>query len=307
MSIVCDKRVTVGRVEPILGAERDALILRILENIEADQQEVGGLGREDVWERGWREVLAEWERTHDVEALLPRYIRPYDPIRYYGEWVKPQDDKGQLIERVEFENMRGKLISRYFDSVDRVTEFGSGTGWNLLDLAENNRAVMALDFSPAAVSLAVDIGKHFNLPIVSHLIDMRIPEKTEIPKGFLTGAGIFTCGSLEQIPHHSNAFLNWLVEQRPAVVVHIEPMIEMLNPNVLFDNLAIRFLKKRGYSQGILTYLRSLEKEGRIRRLESIRWGFGSLYHEGYMSVVWRPTTDAERSTVSQEARYHSY
>jgi hypothetical protein len=47
--------------------------------------------------------------------------------------------------------------------------------------------------------------------------------------------------------------------------------------------------RKRGYLSGFLPRLKSLEAEGRITILEAKRMFFGSLYHEGYSFVVWRP------------------
>ena len=63
---------------------------------------------------------------------------------------------------------------------------------------------------------------------------------------------------------------------------------ELYDQNDLFDYVAAAYLRKRGYLQGFLPRLRELEREGVIEILQ-VQRTFGSLYHDGYSFVVWRP------------------
>jgi hypothetical protein len=69
----------------------------------------------------------------------------------------------------------------------------------------------------------------------------------------------------------------------------MEPLVELYDEQRLVDYLAIKFHRKRGYLEGFLTSLRKLQAEGRIEILEQRRFYFGSIYHEGYSYVAWRP------------------
>ena len=53
--------------------------------------------------------------------------------------------------------------------------------------------------------------------------------------------------------------------------------------------LAYKFQKKRGYSEGLIPYLKDIENAGRIIIDKIKRLHFGSLYMEGYNLIVWRP------------------
>ena len=57
----------------------------------------------------------------------------------------------------------------------------------------------------------------------------------------------------------------------------------------LVDYLAVRFHAFWGYLSGLLLRLRQLEAEKRIEILKVQRMNFGSMYHEGYSCVIWRP------------------
>ena len=69
----------------------------------------------------------------------------------------------------------------------------------------------------------------------------------------------------------------------------MEPIEDLYDEDNLADYLALRYHRKRGYLSGFLPRLRTLETEGKIRILEIRRMFFGSLYHEGYSFVVWKP------------------
>jgi hypothetical protein len=89
-------------------------------------------------------------------------------------------------------------------------------------------------------------------------------------------------------PRHE-AFLQFLLQQRPRVCVHMEPMLELYDPRNDVDALAIQYHTTRGYLSGFLPRLWQLEAEGRIDMLQVQRMQFGSLFHEAYSIVVWRP------------------
>jgi hypothetical protein len=69
----------------------------------------------------------------------------------------------------------------------------------------------------------------------------------------------------------------------------MEPLLDLYDQDNLVDYLAVRFHTFRGYLSGFLPRLRQLEAEKRIEILKVQRMNFGSLYHEGYSFVVWRP------------------
>jgi hypothetical protein len=94
---------------------------------------------------------------------------------------------------------------------------------------------------------------------------------------------------LEQVGENYEKFVQYLLNNKPAVVVHIEPIPELLDSTKLLDYLSIQYMHKRKYLRGYLTYLESLEKQGKLKILEAKRSGIGSFLIDGYSILVWRP------------------
>jgi len=65
-------------------------------------------------------------------------------------------------------------------------------------------------------------------------------------------------------------------------------LAEYYDENKLFDYAALKYHRKRNYLDGFLTRLREMEREKAIEIVATRRTGFGSLYHEGYMYVIWK-------------------
>ena len=63
----------------------------------------------------------------------------------------------------------------------------------------------------------------------------------------------------------------------------------MYDDQILLDYLAIKFHKKRGYTEGLLPRLKELERLGQIELLKVKRLYFGSTFMEGYTYMIWKP------------------
>ncbi len=262
------------------------MIVEVLKRIDADSQKIASVERRDVWERGWREAFNEYVRSgHSEEALVPRFIRPNQPVRLNGEYVLPRNPKFEL----EFVRMlREWMFREYFALAGEVHEFGCGTGFNLLALSEifPDKPLYGSDFVPASVELVKEIARAKNVRLAARKFDMTVPDP-EYP--MQPGAGVFTFGSLEQLGGRFESFLQFLLERKPAICIHVEPTVELYDENRLVDYLAARFHRKRGYTEGLLPRLRQLETSGAIELIKTRRLGFGSLMMEGYSLLVWKP------------------
>ena len=89
-------------------------------------------------------------------------------------------------------------------------------------------------------------------------------------------------GLLEQVGHDYKAFISYLLKNKPAICINIEPIAEVLDANKLIDNLAIKYFRKRNYLNGYLDYLKKLEKQNKITITEIKRTYIGSMFAECY-------------------------
>ncbi len=267
-------------MKTINGAERDALILEIIERIENDTQVIGSPERAAVWERGWVDALERFKTNPRDESLIPAFIHKNNPVRYRGGLYQPDKANNELLHCLRMQAFIGQTLA----DCDHIAEFGCGTGWNLLTLARLGFPHLAgLDFSRSSANIISSINERFDIAISANLFDMRHPD---YEKKLRERNGVFTFGSVEQLAQNWQPFFEYLLANKPQIVVHIEPILELYDPRNLLDALAIRFHRKRGYAEGWLPWL---QNDPRVDVLEIKRSYFGSTMHEGYSVAVWKP------------------
>lgn len=272
--------------EVLEGSKKDEVILEVLKKLESDRQVIGAKERQEVWNDGWNENLQDFINSgYDLQKLVPKFIRPNKIVRYKQNYICPANPDFELDYYSIF---RKWLFARYFQEFRDIYEFGCGTGFNLVALSQlyPEKNLYGTDFVKSSVNLVNAIAKAHNIRLKGAIFDMINPDgKFRLKENSL----IFTIGSIEQLASKFEDFLQYLLRNRPALCIHVEPVVELYDKNNLIDYLGIKFYKKRGYTQGFLPRLQELEKNGKIKLLKAKRLYFGSLFLEGYNLVVWRP------------------
>ena len=247
---------------------------------------MGAAERTEVWEKGWQENLEAFRQSgYDQSQLVPKFVRKGNPLRWKQNYIIPRDDEFEL----NFINIyRHWYAEEYFSKIDKVHEFGCGTGYNLLSLAEKfpKKSYIGSDFVQSAITITNEIGVSRNLNITALKFNMLAPDFSyELARS----DGVFTFGALEQLASNLEPMIEFLLKKQPAIIVHTEPVEEYYDLNNLEDYLAYSFQSKRGYSSGLITRLNQLEKLGKIEILKQKRLFFGSFFMEGYNHIAWRP------------------
>lgn len=266
--------------------ERDTVILNVLRKIESDQQIIGAPERQTAWEKGWGENLQDFIKSgYDLNKLVPRFIRPNQAARLDQNYIMPSNPNFELDY---FSVFRLWLFKKYLKDFESIYEFGCGTGFNLVVLARlyPEKKLHGLDFVPSSVNLVNKLGEVYHWNITGHPFDMLRPDASFKVDD---NSAIFTIGALEQLASNFEPFLQFVLKRSPGLCLHVEPTIELYDENNLVDYLAIKFHRKRGYTENYLTRLRELEAQNKIEILKVKRLFFGSLYMEGYSYIVWRP------------------
>ena len=254
--------------------EIEAAIIHILEVLLDDSIPYSGKHRKQQWEKGWKENL---ESGNGV----PKYFGKYPVCRLNGRLIKV--DKNWEIEQLH--HLVHGLTKKYFSRLDYIFEFGCGIGHNLvairdyLKVANPNATLCGLDWTKSGVDFVKAMG------FKGSVFDFFEPDYNFGCKD----SGILTVASLEQTGKNFKPFVKYLLKQKPKVVVHIEPIPELLDSRKLLDYLSIKYMKKRKYLDGYLDYLEKLEKDGKIEILEARRSGIGSMMIDGYSIICWKP------------------
>ena len=267
-------------------ADRDQIILGVLKHLDSDAPTQVGEQRSDLWERCWSENLQNFVSSEfELEKLVPKFIKPGQPIRLNQQYVMPRSTSFELAF---FQVCRAYFGLKYFSDVKSLYEFGCGTGFNLVALGKlmPHLQLHGLDWSPSACEMVNLIGNNHDLNITGTRFDFFAPDN-EMPVA--PDSAVMTMVALEQTGTRHEAFIDSLIAKRPKICLHMEPLLDLYDENNLIDYLAMRYHQKRGYLSGLLPRLKELAVSGKIEILETRRMFFGSLYHEGYSFVVWRP------------------
>ncbi len=275
------------RYDTLQGASRDQVLLRVLKTLGQDL-EVAGTHRKQRWEDGWAENFSDFQRTgYDLGALVPKFVRPQEIIRLKGEYVRPVSPH---FETSVVQILRCWMFQKWFQAVDHIYEFGCGTGHNLVDAAFlfPGRPLHGLDWSHSSQAILRLLREEHGLNVVGREFNMLEPDESF---NLYPRSGVFTVGAMEQLGCQYHAFMNYLLRQRPSICIHVETLYELYDQSILFDYVAAKYLEKRKYLQGLFETLKTFEQEGRLEILATVRT-FGSLYHDGYSMVIWKPVEE---------------
>jgi len=269
------------------GSERDTIVIKILQRIFEDNQIINDPKRKKVWSKGWGEVLKSYHKTKNVKYLIPKFYthRENKIFRLGGQFIKTSNP---LFEIHMVNIFRHWYFKRYFNSVNNIYEFGSGTGHNLIELSNifPKKKLYGSDFVKSSVNLLKLISLKKKINLQAFMFNMTNPN---IKIKILNKSGIFTSGAVEQLGGNISKFINYLVSQKPEIIVHVEPTAYFYKSDKLPDILGKIFQTKRGYSSNLLIFLKKLESEKKIKILKTFRSPFGSLMMEGYDFIAWKP------------------
>jgi hypothetical protein len=247
---------------------------------------VVGEHREGIWRDAWQEQLDRFEASgFDLKALNPKFVDGSTVLRWQGEYINALTSQFELLF---MEILRDMLFRKYLADVDGFYEFGSGSAFNVAAYAQlfPDVPACALDWAPAAVRLAELMRERLGMKVRGERFDFFAPHQK---LALDPNSGVFTMCALEQTGDRFGPFLDYLVRQRPRRVVHVEPTVELYDPNSSHDRLAIEYHTRRKYLNGLLPALKALAAENRIRLVYSRRLRFGSRFHECFSVHVWEP------------------
>jgi len=273
------------RYRTITNEERDALLLKALKKVDSGELSISGKQKKYVWEKGWKENSDEFHKTGNLQDLIPKFVRKNQPVRMGGkEYIYPESEN---FETNFVTLLRIYIFKKYFFNKKEIHEFGCGTGLNLVALAKlfPESKLMGYDWAQSSVEILNSLRRKYGYDISGYLFDMFNPDsKININEG----GGVFTIGAMEQLGTNYKKFLKYLIAQKPSIVINIETIYELYNPDELFDYVSIRYLESRNWLRGYYKDLLALEKNNVIK-IHDVKRPFGSFFHDGYSFIVWEP------------------
>lgn len=264
--------------------EAESHILDALTRAETRRRADAGNNR-TAFEEGWAENLSAIESVGlSMDALRPRYFRSSRLLRYKRRLIVAQSDQ---IEYELFVLARTLIFYKWLQDFQRIIEIGCGSCGNILLLQQMFPEIktIGLDWTDTSERIADRMKELAGLNVSGGFFDMLHPE-TEYEFG--EEAAILTVHAMEQLGDRFGPFLEFMLNKKPGLIVHYEPIEELYDKTNLYDFLSLHYMRSRGYLSGFLDALRSLEEEGRVEILSANRPTVGGLYHEASV-IVWRP------------------
>ena len=289
LPVDCMEKMEAGNweYEPLSRSDRDDCVVEILDRIE--QRKLTTVANEDVsrWNKGWGENLSDFNESNgDINTLVPKYIRPAQPVRLNQDFVSTADP---LFELHWWEVFLSWFLQSNLAGYDHIYEFGSGSGFNVAELARlfPKASIHGLDWASPSVEIVEQLRKVKGLNVKGHAFDFFHPD---FSLSFPLNSAVITLGALEQTGTNWGAFLNFLLEKRPRACFHVEPIYEWYDKSNLIDYTASKAHESRNFWRGFPQQLDILEKEGKVRINKRKRVFFGSITIEAYSQLFWEPS-----------------
>ena len=266
--------------------ERAELLASIADELQGDLEKSGS-HRIDKWEKGWGENLERLEHAEPESALIPGYFERSSIVRVGPHFFEVDSGAAEA-------SLLGLLVGTVVEGVSNsmgvsaIHEFGCGTGIHLARLARwfPEHSIRGYDWTKASVAIVNQLRDEWGMEnLAGEEFDFFEPN----PAVAVAGTDlVLTVAALEQVGSSYQEFLTFLADKKPAVVVNIEPIGELLNLDSYEGQLSRDYFLKRNYLDGFLTHLERLEEKREIKIVHAGRSGLGSRYIEVYSVVVWK-------------------
>ena len=239
----------------------------------------------EAWLRGWtlnlNEILAAGP---SAETCKPKYFRGSEFLRWRkGLVVTPNPQ----LEHDLFVVARHQIFNYWLRDYSAVHELGCGSCGNLWLLQEifPDKTIRGYDWVEPSCKIASEIGRHTGRDVAGARLNfLEPPAKLAIEPN----AAVISIHALEQIGDQFGPLLQSILNSKPALVLHYEPILDLYDPANVLDALARWYSEKRRYLKGFLPALHKLRDEGKIEILQEHRPGLGGILHEMSL-IVWRP------------------
>ena len=269
----------------LTSVERDESLIQTVSAL-LSELPTAGVHRQNDWESGWGQNLEDLERNSDESSIIPKYFNKFNLVRLRQELIAP-------VHKNMEHQMLGFILDwisdEFLADFSNIYEFGAGTGHNLLRFRKRNDSatLWGLDWARSSQNIIQRIAeRREDSNIRASYFDYFNPDET-FP--LADSSAVVTVASLEQIGTRFEPFLSYLMENSPRLVVHVEPIGELLDQDNLMDYLSLEYFKKRNYLSGYLTRLQELESRRKIQIIKAQRSHMGSFFIDGYSIIVWRP------------------
>jgi SAM-dependent methyltransferase len=238
----------------------------------------------------WSRLLEQKPWTQS--ATLDQFLIDVGP----GERVAKIANRLVRIPNAEYYRFRAEtlraLLATYAGDEKRLAEIGCGYGVNLFSLHSVGLwdRLMGFDISPAGLQAGTEIAKYYGLGDRIEFRRLDLLDRHAAEWAHLRGATAFTYYCFEQLTHSTLPALENLSAAGVRRVIHIEATPELWSAWRPQDAVSRLYAWSRDYQSTLLTVLRRLEREKRVRLLDVQRLYYAPAVRHDPTLICWEPT-----------------
>lgn len=267
--------------------EEENILEEVKREISLASKKKVGEHRKKIWSDAWKDVYQEYIKELNLDSLNPSFIGKSKVLRFDGNYILPISDNFELNFYSYIRNILGQI---FFENINHVYEFGCGSAFNLAYFSKTYKEInfYGTDWAISSIKIIESLKNDHKLKIDGFYFDFFHPNYL---LNIHPNSIFLTMCALEQIGSNFNPIIDFFINKKPKLVIHLEPIVDFYNPQNPFDDLAMKYHKERGYLLGFYEKLIELEKNKTIDIIFSKRIRFGSLFQESYSLIVWQPKT----------------
>lgn len=237
------------------------------------------------WQDDWFNVLQNLQTNDDNVKSI---IRP----KWFRESAFVNIQNCLSLTKTPYVDWEYQLITRqmlfytHLKDIENICEFGSGSGTNFYLINEilQDKSFILSDISVTSLKIIEELKRKLNRNNLTYSnidieqdIDLQLPDNT----------AVITTSVLEQIGDNYKNFINFILKEKPQIVINVEPIVELLHSKDGFDNVMNLYCEKRKYLAGYLTELEKLEKQKKIKIIMKKRTMVSGTFIENSV-LIWK-------------------
>lgn len=266
--------------------EEKELITEIHNDIHQNKFVKAGPARAEAWQKGWEENLYNFRDTDNLNELIPKYFGRSNINRLGQHFIRSTSENFDLNM---LRAIQARIFSEYLIDAKHIYEFGCGTWHNLMFLSKFNleATLVGLDWAKSSQEILSLLNqKSITRNIYGKHFDYFSPDSNFKLK---PSSAVLTVASLEQIGTQHKPYIDYLLENQPSIVIHIEPFRDLLDSQNTVDLTSIKYMEQRNYIDGYCQAIFELRDTQRAQVHLFERTFIGSKYVDGYTILVWSP------------------
>ena len=237
------------------------------------------------WQDDWFSVLQNLQTNNDnVKSIIrPKWFRESAFVNIHNCLSLTEtpyvDWEYQLITRQ-------MLFYTHLKDIENICEFGSGSGTNFYLINEilQDKSFILSDISVTSLKIIEELKRKLNRNNLTYSnIDIEQDINLQLPDN----SAVITTSVLEQIGDNYKNFINFILKEKPQIVINVEPIVELLDSKNGFDNVMNLYCEKRKYLAGYLTELEKLEKQKKIKIIMKKRTMVSGTFIENSV-LIWK-------------------